>query len=36
MFSVTESFELNFGISNFFTVFEKKLFKVSAVSSIVY
>ena len=32
MFSVTESFELNFGISSFFTIFENKLFKVSAVS----
>ena len=32
MFSVTESFESNFGISSFFTIFENKLFKVSAVS----
>ena len=32
MFSVTELFELNFGILSFFTILEKKLFKVSAVS----
>ena len=32
MFLVSESFELNFGISSFFTMFEKKFFKVSAVS----
>ena len=32
MLSVTELFELNFGISSFFTILEKKLFKVSAVS----
>ena len=31
MFSVTELFELNFGILSFFTILEKKLFKVSAV-----
>ena len=31
-FSVTELFELNFGILSFFTISEKKLFKVSAVS----
>ena len=32
MFTVTESFELNFGISSLFIIFEKKLLKVSAVS----
>ena len=32
MFSVTELFELIFEILSFFTILEKKLFKVSAVS----
>ena len=32
MFLVTESFESNFGISSFFTIFENKLFQVSVVS----
>ena len=32
MFLVTEWFELNFGVLSFFTILEKKLFKVSAFS----
>ena len=32
MFSVTELFELNFGILSFFTLLENKLFKVYPVS----
>ena len=32
MFSVTELFKLNFEILRFFTILERKLFKVSAVS----
>ena len=32
MFFVTEPFESNFGMSSFSTIFEKKFFKVSAVS----
>ena len=33
MFPVAESFESNFGISSFFTILEKKLFKVTAISN---
>ena len=32
MFLVTELFEINIGILSFFTISEKKLFKVSAAS----
>ena len=32
IFLVTESFESNFGITSFFTMFENKLFKASVVS----
>ena len=34
MISVNEVFEVNFGISSFFTIFENKLFKVSAFSDL--